>query len=364
MESMWHELIRTNYPILVILAFMIVFLITDSITGKKVNRIFGLSLVLMAIDLAAFSVEAWTKTLAHPVLLRTVCAALGYTSRVSIAYLMIIIVRRDNSLKKATNILLLIPLIFNTIVAFSAFFTDIGYSFDANNQFVRGPLGYTTHIVSFIYLIILAVLNVDFFIKKNYSEAILIVMIASLETVGIVMETFYGYPGTVRVTYALSLVFYYMYFNVQDFKRDVLTGAYNRRCFYSDSEKYGNSVRAVVSIDLNNLKQLNDSLGHAKGDEALCTLVNTVNKVLPGGCSLYRTGGDEFMIMCVGSAGEDKINKMIAQIRSGMSEAELSCAIGVAWADSGYNDFDEMCSRADAEMYRDKQRIKGAGIAR
>ena len=52
-------------------------------------------------------------------------------------------------------------------------------------------------------------------------------------------------------------------------------------------------LTAVISIDLNDLKRFNDENGHAAGDTALCTIVACIQNILPRGCHLYRTGGDE-----------------------------------------------------------------------
>ena len=53
-----------------------------------------------------------------------------------------------------------------------------------------------------------------------------------------------------------------------------------------------------VSLDRNNLKEINDSQGYDGGDKAICTMARVVEAEFLPNCYLYRTGGDEFMILC------------------------------------------------------------------
>ena len=78
----------------------------------------------------------------------------------------------------------------------------------------------------------------------------------------------------------------------------------------------------MVSIDLNNLKMINDTYGHAKGDEAICATVNAVDKVVPKGCLLYRIGGDEFMILCT-KTNQDTVEKILLVTRYKMNIQKL-----------------------------------------
>ena len=154
----------------------------------------------------------------------------------------------------------------------------------------------------------------------------------------------------------VALTFYYLYLNTQQFKRDAMTNALNRRCFFMDAEKRMSNLSAVLSIDLNGLKMWNDEYGHAKGDDAICTMVQCVDSVLPVNCFLYRVGGDEFMILCFNQESST-VEKLKNKIQENISKTPYSCAIGVAYND-GKTDFNKICSRADKSMYEDKKRMK------
>lgn len=347
--------IEMNFPTLIILVYMSVFLMINSIFPKKINVVFGQSLVLTVIEMAAYCAELWTASLDRPTTPRIFFSAVGYSVRPMIVYLFVKLLLRDKNLSKRYRFLILLPIPINMLIAFSAFFTDIAYSYDSANYFVRGPLGFSTHIVCIIYLIVMMVLTVKKFCNKDFSEGLLIFLIVCVNVIAMLMESFAGMHGVIRSAYSLSIVLYSSFFCVESFKRDSLTGARNRRCLYIDEEKHRSELTAVVSADLNDLKKINDIQGHAKGDEAICTVVNTIEKVLSKDCTLYRTGGDEFMILCFRTE-QPTVEKMLDDIRSEMKNTPYTCALGAAYIAS--EDFDKVCAQADAEMYKDKQKYK------
>lgn len=347
--------IEMNFPTLVIILYMSAFLMLNSIFPKKINAVFAQSLVLTVIETIAYCTELWTASLDKPTDLRIFLSAVGYSVRPMIGYLFVMLLLRDKKISDLSKALIILPLPLNMLVAFSAFFTDIAYSYDSANKFVRGPLGFSAHIVSVIYLVIMMVLTIKKFCNKDYSEGLLVFLIVIVNIMAMLMESFAGMHGVIRNAYTLSIVLYSSFFCVESFKRDPLTGARNRRCLYIDSEKYGSELTAVVSVDLNDLKKINDTEGHAKGDEAICAVVNTIDNAIPKGCTLYRTGGDEFMILCLRTE-KNTVEKMLEDIRSEMKNTTYTCALGAAYTTS--EDFDKVCAQADAEMYRDKQKYK------
>ncbi|MBP0956297.1 MAG: GGDEF domain-containing protein [Oscillospiraceae bacterium] len=347
--------IEMNFPTLIILVYMSVFLMINSIFPKKINVVFGQSLVLTVIEMIAYCAELWTASLDRPTTLRIFLSAVGYSVRPMIAYLFVMLLLRDKQISNLSRTLIILPMPLNMLIAFSTFFTDIAYSYDSANQFVRGPLGFSAHIVSIIYLIIMMVLTIKKFCSKDYSEGLLVFLIVIVNVIAMLMESFAGMHGVIRSAYSLSIVLYSSFFCVESFKRDPLTGARNRRCLYIDEEKHRTELTAVVSVDLNDLKKINDIQGHAKGDEAICAVVNVIEKIVPKGCTLYRTGGDEFMILCFRTE-QPAVEKMLDDIRSEMKNTPYTCALGASYITS--EDFDRVCAQADAEMYKDKQNYK------
>ena len=143
---------------------------------------------------------------------------------------------------------------------------------------------------------------------------------------------------------------------------DSLTNAYNRsyldrRIAEIKPEEY---PLAVVMIDFNHMKIINDTLGHNQGDLAIRTLVDNMRKYADPGSEIIRIGGDEFLILCPAS-NEEKCQNMIARIREGENSLTIGDGMPLT-ASYGYNFlnegdvFDEILKEADAMMYREKRK--------
>lgn len=350
---MIHSLIQNNYGGMIVSIFLILFIVTDESFKQKTTRLFLINIVSVLLLILAESVEVWAGSWDRPSMTRNLASAMAYTLRPAIAFEMIMIIRRD---KKEKCLMMGMPLIVNTVVAFISCFYPIMFEFTSENEFVRGPLGYLPFIVSGWYLCLMAVYTIGLYKNDNKKESIIGIIVGIMSCVATFLETLYDYKGFLDITCAISVVFYYLYLHTQKYKRDSLTKVLNRRCFYLDGKKLLNSSFSIISIDLNNLKQINDRNGHAAGDLAICTMVECVSRHLLRGCTLYRTGGDEFMMICVKHSLE-AVEAMIKQIREEMSKTEYSCAIGVAHYELG-KDFDKVCGEADAAMYINKNEMK------
>ena len=350
---MIKELIQVNYASLIIMISLFVFILTNDYFVQRIRVLFLISCGLFLLLMAADSVEYWCASLKTFTPLRTLMSAIGYSLRPLIIYVVILLLRREKSKK---NIWLIIPLVINTMIAFSAFFTDIAYSYTMENEFVRGPIGYFAFVTSGFYQIVLLIYTINLYKSTKKSETVISVVIMLTFIASTVMESVWHFEGVINTSGMVALTFYYLYLNTQQFKRDVMTNALNRRCFFMDAEKRMSNLSAVLSIDLNDLKMWNDEYGHAKGDDAICTMVQCVDSVLPVNCFLYRVGGDEFMILCFNQESST-VEKLKNKIQENISKTPYSCAIGVAYND-GKTDFNKICSRADKSMYEDKKRMK------
>ncbi len=350
---MLEELIYSNYAIALIVIFMVVFLLTNTTFDKKETGLFMRATLLAVVLVVADSVENYTASLPYPTDLRVWMSAIGYTLRPVCILCILQIVVRNQMVKR---FLMLAPAVVNTLVSFSALFTDVAFSYDEQNEFVRGPLGWTPFIVSGLYLGVLLVCSIQYFREKNYHEALIVFAIVVAAVIAVVLETIIKRDGLINSTIVISVTFYYLFFHTQTFKRDHLTKALNRRSFYMDAAKYRETLSGVISIDLNFLKQINDTQGHDAGDVALCTLTRQVESCLLKECFLYRIGGDEFIILCL-KKNREQMAAMIERIRSAMEQTPYRCAMGLAMYDVKH-DFDALCARADKAMYEDKQRMK------
>lgn len=352
---MIKELVGINYATIIMLICLFVFLLTNDYFDARTHKLFFLSDILLLCLVTVDSVEYWTASLDHFVSARVWMSAIGYSLRPLIIYVVILLLGNARGRKYYW---LVIPLIINTAIAFSAFFTDIAYSYSLDNLFVRGPIGYFAFITSGFYEIALLACTVKMYRSVRTSECVIAAVVTITFVVSSTIESVWKIEGLINASGAVALTFYYLYLNTQQFKRDSLTNVLNRRCFYMDAEKRLSELSAVLSVDLNDLKKWNDKFGHDKGDEAICTLVSCAEAALTPNSFLYRVGGDEFMILCFHQEAS-VTQKMKEQISDNMKKTPYNCAIGLALFEEG-DSFESLCQKADEAMYQEKIRIKGS----
>ena len=154
-------------------------------------------------------------------------------------------------------------------------------------------------------------------------------------------------------------------------RTDPLTGLLNRRAFESEMESRLNrraspaTPGALLLVDLDNFKQVNDAAGHERGDEALkAVAAMLVERTRPGDL-VARLGGDEFALWLEridAEAASSRAAQLVAAAGelaefSASSEAPLGFSIGVALR--GGSDLMQLLSRADGAMYEAKRAGKG-----
>lgn len=149
-------------------------------------------------------------------------------------------------------------------------------------------------------------------------------------------------------------------------KRDGLTGLYNRRSFDALIDEFiGNKPVAMEGalflIDMDYFKNVNDTLGHLAGDEALKTLAGAMRIVFPGGY-LGRYGGDEFIAFVTGVSTDEeleRLGKALCSTMDRMFEADgksvhLSVSVGIVNT-IGIDDYAELYMKADKALYYSKE---------
>lgn len=350
---MINEMIQQNFMGVVIILFLILFILTSNDFNKRTNQLFLCSAICVLLFIIE---ETWERQLALETTysqLRVLLSAIGYVLRPMSAYFLVMIICRNTTKGK---ILLSIPIIINAIVSFSALFCRWAFWYTETNEFVRGPLGFVPFVTAGFYVLTLLVMTVLSTKKGDKMEAMTVSFIVILTAGATIMESVFGFHSIQSAAGGISITFYYLFLNTNQNNRDPLTHALVRRRFYLDAEKYRTTLTAVISLDLNNLKILNDQFGHRAGDQALITMTETVKRCISKRASLYRTGGDEFMILCH-KMSEEEVQKLIMQIQKAMKETEYSCAIGYAMYDY-YKEFDYICQIADKAMYENKHKMK------
>ena len=143
---------------------------------------------------------------------------------------------------------------------------------------------------------------------------------------------------------------------------DSLTGLFNRRAWDNligleeeRCKRYGHPT-AILMIDLNNLKTVNDSLGHTAGDELIKKAATALKGCVRSNDIVARLGGDEFAIL---SIENNQINaeNLVSRVLQVFAEANISAAIGLAMRNP-LNGLLKALQEADEKMYAHKKKIK------
>lgn len=153
---------------------------------------------------------------------------------------------------------------------------------------------------------------------------------------------------------------------------DEMTRLFNRRCYDEDLREIRNGVLSedfvLFSIDVNGLKKVNDTKGHAAGDELIKGAANCLVLSVGKRGKVYRTGGDEFMAL-VHTEEPEEVRKTIRQRAEkwhGVYTDTITLSVGYAAhrSDPGAS-VDDLERMADADMYAEKERYyKESGIDR
>lgn len=142
---------------------------------------------------------------------------------------------------------------------------------------------------------------------------------------------------------------------------DGLTGLYNRGKFNEMSRSLFSRQEtiAVFNMDVNNLKQMNDNVGHEAGDRLLKKAAESLKKVEARNIVPFRVGGDEFILVAL-HVNEAEALKIREKWEEGLAElnrrddgifCEIAC--GFVYGNKGFN-LDEVYALADQRMYEDK----------
>lgn len=152
-------------------------------------------------------------------------------------------------------------------------------------------------------------------------------------------------------------------------RHDPLTGLANRVVALEQlqlalrSAHRGRRAVAVLFLDLDRFKEINDSLGHSAGDQALQQVAERLSARLRSGDVLARLGGDEFLVVAEGLASIDEAevvaNKVLGALREPVSvdgrEFVLTASIGISVFPGDAADADSLIRNADAAMYEAKE---------
>jgi diguanylate cyclase (GGDEF)-like protein/PAS domain S-box-containing protein len=148
---------------------------------------------------------------------------------------------------------------------------------------------------------------------------------------------------------------------------DMLTRCHNRASVMSAVEvalaQGHDTTTAVIFVDIDRFKAVNDNLGHAAGDDLLVAVADRLAGAVRDDDILGRIGGDEFLVVCSRIRGREEALAVGRRIQDALhgevvldtGRAMLSASVGIACSDRGASSADELVSQADTAMYQAKR---------
>ncbi len=144
---------------------------------------------------------------------------------------------------------------------------------------------------------------------------------------------------------------------------DVMTTLKNRRAFEELKLKKLTQSTLCLTIDINNLKKINDQKGHQAGDLALTTLAHAIKQTFHKHEKLYRIGGDEFVLIIDDEQTNDAAyynEKIKSNLKNLCDSSSCDVTVAIGWSSSiedGLESIAEMVELADQRMYEQKRNI-------
>lgn len=216
-----YDYFTINFFPIIGTAFLAIFIWRNSHLEPRIRRTFYLLLALVLVELCVYNLELIYTASSINNKLMTAITALGYTLRPLMMYFMLSLILRSESTAKV-KIPLFIPVVINTLFAFSALFVPYTFYYDRNNIFHRGMFGWTTHIIMLIYLLTMIMISFSRSERKLKFERTIILEITLMLTIGAFAESVFNSYAVLRYGIVLSLLFYYMFFQSEMYKDEII----------------------------------------------------------------------------------------------------------------------------------------------
>lgn len=332
---------------LIIGAFIVILCITSFSSKKNMIRLVFLLLSVFLLSIVVFT-EFYLQPTNENATARIILMAIRYSATPFILALLIML------LVKHLRLFVFIPAVLLLIVDIVSIFTGIVFSLNQENQLTRGPLGFLPYVVCGVYMVFLIFLLI-WRSNKRAIEIVPIVFLAVALSSGLIFPFVFGasFSQLYCTIIAASLFIYYVFTILERAKKDSLTDLLNRQAYYVETRRDYKDITAIVSIDMNGLKKINDTYGHIAGDEALATLGLCIARSCRSKQSAYRMGGDEFIIVCRKTPKEE-VEKLIERINAAVAETKYSCSIGYSYHEEGSINLEDLLKESDEKMYSDK----------
>ena len=354
------KFITDHYAMFYELIGLLIILFISAHIPPRMKLVTRISIALLAFSAIVHGIEEWTQTFETLSGWRVFLTGTKYSIYPLILWSLIEIVHislRHRFISNKWRLILLLPEIIMIPIYYSSQASHLVFYYTVeNNLFHAGPLSLAPYILFAYYILIFITLNI--ILLRNYSlrNKIIACYIPIGAAISVILFIFVNDNPDYNPIFTSSLVLYYLFVYIHIANVDTLTGLLNRQSYYNDMISYGKSIDAVVSIDMNDLKYLNDTFGHEMGDTALKDISSILIKQKKYRANVYRVGGDEFCIFYY-DITEEKIKERILEMKEELSKTQYTCAFGYSMKENNLS-VKDMINLADIKMYIDKKAMK------
>lgn len=274
---------------------------------------------------------------------------------------------REKRFSVFQHFLFLIPVLVGSILMAVSLFTNFVFYIDADNIYHRGPGMFIFGIINYSYIIPSAGLVIYYRDRIKRRTLLSVIAFTMIPFIGSFLQLCYYGIITAWPSFTLALLIIYLFLESRKTDRDYLTGLLNRQSF--EARVYGRIAQydkkgafTLVVADLDKFKQINDQLGHEKGDEVLQAAADILSQSLSASDTVARFGGDEF-IMILETNSSNTVDKILARIDQNIGKWNhendnspmLSLSAGYAMYDPAkHQGYEDLFRQADMAMFEKK----------
>ena len=342
---------------------------------RQFNRMLYATIAILIIDAACWTIDGTTFYGART--LNFVVETLYYFFNIFMPFLWAAYTESalssDSKRVRRRTHLLMLPLLAYVVLLFFNIGNNWIFVIDAQNHYHRGGYLIITFLFAYGYLLYASVRALvkasKFKFRGEGKQYLAMAYFLIPPTIGGVIQTLYFGMNCIWIGTVIGAVLVYIDMLNRQISTEPLTGLNNRRelmKFLSrETREFGrSSVLALIMLDVDRFKEVNDTYGHFRGDELLVTVAD----VLKRSCKhtpafLARIGGDEFCIVYPADSVEE-VEWLIAKVGNNISAwnatnnelIPLSLSIGYSiWQPEADDSIDALYKRADQSMYETKR---------
>ncbi len=252
-------------------------------------------------------------------------------------------------------------LVFALLIA--NFFYPVVFRISETNVYSRGPLFMVNNLMEIAFMIDGVIIYLIGRARSGGVKFFPVLQFVWPIFICVCLQNFFYGISTVWVGIAVGFTSLMLALQNENIFIDKLTRLFNR--YYLDrisgTLKRSNKI-AMMMIDMNGFKSINDNLGHSQGDDALFSMAEILRETVESHGTAVRYAGDEFVIVIntdneqVAASYRDKIKQKLADFnKKRIKKYKLSASIGMGIFDLKQNNLDEILEIIDKRMYEDKK---------